>query len=77
MTRPFNESYLVRVWHDGGAWRAKITHIGSGERRFFTSLEQLWLFWQEETAVTPLPTPRPDRFTNELDSKNNVQNKEN
>ena len=75
MTRPFNESYLVRVWHDGGAWRARITHIGNGEHRFFTSLEQLWLFWQEETAVTPLP--RLDRFINELDSKNNVQNKEN
>ena len=53
MTRPFNESYLVRVWHDGGSWRARITHIGNGEHRFFTSLEQLWLFWQEETAVTP------------------------
>ena len=55
MTPPFNESYLVRVWHDGGAWRARITHIGNGEHRFFTSLEQLWLFWQEETAVVPQP----------------------
>ena len=53
MTRPFNESYVVRVWHDGGSWRARITHIGNGEHRFFTSLEQLWLFWQEETAVFP------------------------
>lgn len=51
MNRPFNESYLVRIWHDGGAWRARITHIGDGKHRFFTSLEQLWLFWQEETAV--------------------------
>lgn len=60
MTRPFNESYLVRVWHDGGAWRARITYIDNGKHRFFTSLEQFWLFWQEETAV--IPAPRSDRF---------------
>ena len=67
MTRPFNESYLVRVWHDGGAWRARITHIGNGEHRFFTSLEQLWLFWQEETAVTPTPNKEIEHDTKRND----------
>ncbi len=52
MNRAFNESYLVRIWQDGAAWRARVTHVGSGRHRFFTSLEQLCLFWQEETAVS-------------------------
>ena len=51
MNRPFNQSSVVRIWRDGAAWRAKVTDIESGQQRFFSSLEQLLLFWQEETGL--------------------------
>ncbi len=51
-------AYMVRIWQDGSTWRAQIMQVGSNERRFFTSLGQLCLFWQEETVV---PTPQPSQ----------------
>lgn len=48
-------AYMVRIWQDGSTWRAQVTHVDSRERRFFTSLGQLCLFWQEETAVASAP----------------------
>jgi len=44
-------AYMVRIWQDGRAWRAQVTDVSSKERRFFTSLGQLCLFWEEQTAA--------------------------
>ncbi|MCA9971484.1 MAG: hypothetical protein KC425_14765 [Anaerolineales bacterium] len=49
------DAYIVRIWQDVAAWRAQVTHVDSGRQRFFTSLGQLCLFWQAETAVSPQP----------------------
>ena len=51
-------AYMVRIWQDGSTWRAQVMQVGSDERRFFTSLGQLCLFWQEETVV---PTTQPSQ----------------
>ena len=53
MSHKQTQSYLVRIWQDGSVWRARVTHVGSNKHHFFTSLGQLCLFWQEETAVPP------------------------
>lgn len=53
MNKEQYDAYVVRIWQDRSVWRAQVLHMDSGRQRFFTSLGQLCLFWQEETAVTP------------------------
>ncbi|MCA9961145.1 MAG: hypothetical protein R3E31_08070 [Chloroflexota bacterium] len=57
-------AYMVRIWQEGSSWRAQVSHVGSGRQRFFTSLGQLCLFWQEETAVS-----LPQQHSQEGDAK--------
>jgi hypothetical protein len=39
-------AYLIRLWRDGpgGAWRASLAHVGSGETHRFASLPLLWAY---------------------------------
>jgi hypothetical protein len=52
-------SFLIRIWHEEGtrpAWRGHITHIPSGERRYFEELSIVSLFvlpYLEEMGVSP------------------------
>jgi hypothetical protein len=58
-TRSTNEpipdylAYLLRLWRTRGdradGWRASLTYPGSGERHGFASLDDLFLFLQQQT----------------------------
>ncbi|RME01413.1 MAG: hypothetical protein D6816_12340 [Bacteroidetes bacterium] len=54
-----NHSFLIRIWREEGArpaWRGHITHIPSGERRYFEELSTISLFvlpYLEEMGVLP------------------------
>jgi hypothetical protein len=41
--------FVIRTWTEGnankdGQWRASVTHVSSGDRRYFTSYEELHQF---------------------------------
>jgi hypothetical protein len=48
-SRPEESLFIVRVWkeRDGSTeaqWRASVTHVTSGERRYFTQYDELQRF---------------------------------
>lgn len=50
-------SYLIRLWQehpaDGAsahAWRAEVEHIQTGDRRRFTSPDELWRYLRRQVA---------------------------
>lgn len=49
-------SYLLRIWQSGpvkaATWRASLECPLTGERRTFASLEDLWIFLQDQIATT-------------------------
>jgi hypothetical protein len=49
-------SYLLRIWRTGQKekeqWRATLEHITSGEKYFFTSLQELFSFIRQKTSQT-------------------------
>ena len=64
-------SYLLRLWQtgDGGKqiWRASLESPGTGERKGFASLKELFEFLEEQTrGRMGLPDPSGQR-SNELD----------
>lgn len=40
--------FVIRTWVEGGGsdgqWRASVTHVPTGDRRYFTSYEELHAF---------------------------------
>jgi len=46
------QAYLLRLWWDGEQqpWRALLENPYTGERHGFASLEQLFVYLQEQTA---------------------------
>jgi hypothetical protein len=47
-------SYLLRLWQvSGRTWRASLQSPDGGERVGFPSLEELFEFLREQTAVEP------------------------
>ena len=52
---PNHQSYLVRLWRDDpqGEWRVQIKHVTTGEEQFFSSLDRLFVYWYQATAVAP------------------------
>jgi|PlaIllAssembly_1097288.scaffolds.fasta_scaffold214774_2 hypothetical protein len=55
--RSHYHSYLLRLWQvaDGrrSSWRASLEMPGTGERRGFGSLDALFAYLQEQTALNP------------------------
>lgn len=53
--RPLYHSYLLRVWfaqeHEQTVWRASLENPRTREVLNFTSLERLFAFLQDQTAV--------------------------
>ncbi len=51
---PHYLSYLLRLWQGGDqeeqAWRASLESVGTGERRAFTSLDDLFNFLRAQTG---------------------------
>ena len=49
-------AYLLRLWQveskDGIAWRATLQSPHTGEHKGFDSLEELFVFLQEQTGIT-------------------------
>jgi hypothetical protein len=48
--------FIVRTWHEpseilaSGQWRGLVEHVGSGQRRYFTRLEDLDQFILQQSA---------------------------
>jgi hypothetical protein len=55
-------AFLVRLWrdHEGAPWRASATHVRTGERSYFASLEHLYVFLHDEAATGPAESSRPE-----------------
>jgi hypothetical protein len=55
--QPDYVSYLLRLWRasdgEGAAWRASLESPHTGERRGFASLDELFGFLRQQTAVSP------------------------
>jgi hypothetical protein len=47
---PRYHAYLIRLWRDGpgGAWRASLAHVASGETQRFGSPQLLWAYLQAQ-----------------------------
>jgi len=39
----WDETFVVRIWSEGEAatWRASVTNVANGERRYFTAYDEL------------------------------------
>jgi len=38
-----DETFVIRIWSEGAAatWRASVTNVANGERRYFTAYDEL------------------------------------
>jgi hypothetical protein len=64
---PGSQSFVVKVWLEAEAapgertiWRGNVTHVGSGERRYFADLADLPALIAPYLDPPP-PTDDPDR----------------
>ena len=48
--QPAYQAYLLRLWQTKTGWRASLEHPHSGERLGFATLEQLFVFLQEQAS---------------------------
>jgi len=65
-------AFIVRVWCESGelpgvvrAWRGSIEHVGSGERSFFTELDDVTAFMKPH--LVRLGIAEPTRFWEHVD----------
>ena len=56
-------SYLLRLWpvqqQDQTVWRASLENPHTGERLGFATLERLFAFLEDQTAMTDTEKPAP------------------
>ena len=49
-----NHAFILRLWREddenGGIWRGWIQHVGSGEKRYLHSQEEILAFVHQHTA---------------------------
>ena len=58
--RAVYHAYLLRLWQTKTGWRASLEHPHTGERLGFASLEQLFVFLQDQTRDDERNRPQSD-----------------
>ncbi len=58
-------SYLLRIWETANGetrlWRAQLEQPGTGERRGFASLQDLFRFLESQTRLSANPHPGDEK----------------
>ena len=54
-TVPNYSAYLIRLWQEDTQrpWRASVQSVRTGEKFFFATLDDLFVFLQEQTLCRP------------------------